>query len=74
MKLKLTFKTPDVIDFSLNDLFITYDDNDEKQEVDEVDGLTRDDIAYDLRKYIEYGEYLTVEYDTDTKKMAVIPV
>lgn len=69
MRVQLTFKSPDVVDYALNDLF-----SDEENDHDDIDGLDRDTLENDLKRYIQYGEYLTVEYDSETKKMSVIPV
>ena len=50
MKIRLTFKCPDVVDDAVRDL--------------------DDSIVYDVKraceKWIEFGEYLTVEIDTNT--------
>lgn len=60
MKIKLTFKTPDAVYDALNDSNID-------------DDVKRDRIYAGIGKYVEYGEYLTVEYDTETKTMVVVP-
>jgi len=49
MKIKVTFKTPDVIDDAVRDI----EDEDERAEVADY-----------LKRWIEYGEYITIEFDT----------
>lgn len=58
MKITLTFKTPDVADDALEDL-------DDKQR-----GKAETAIA----KYVEYGEYASIEIDIDTGEAKVLPV
>ncbi len=58
MKIQLTFKTPDVIDYALENI---------------EDKAEKEDITYELNKWIKYGEYAYLEYDTETKKMIVLP-
>lgn len=50
MNIRLSFKTPDVLD--------------------EVPDFIRDA----LRKWIKWSEYITVEYDSDTDTIRVVPV
>ena len=63
MKIRLTFKTPDVLD-----------------QVDkQVEGKLEypgniNDIRASLSKWIEFGEYLTVEIDTEKETCIVVPV
>ena len=58
MKVCLTFKTPDVVDHALED--VPEDDH--------------DDVKRVCRKFVEYGECLTVEIDTETGEARVVPV
>ena len=51
MIIRATFKTPDVLDYSLADAGL---DEDETAEAKEK-----------LSKWIKYGECITVEFDTD---------
>ena len=56
MKIQLTFKTPDVFEYALN----------------HIDMEDREDIERKItKKFVEYGEYLNVEYDTETETMVV---
>lgn len=59
MKLKLTFKTSDVIDSI-------------KEEVSDIEMVEQ--IYERLKKYIKYGEYVTLEYDTEKDTMEVCRV
>ena len=56
MKVRLTFKTPDV----------TYDAMREASEED------YDKLERLLMKYVEYDEYLVVEFDTEAQTATVI--
>lgn len=58
MKVKLTFKSPDVLEQVMNEL-----DEDQQDELKEV-----------ADKFIKHEEYITVEIDTDTKTCTVVPV
>ena len=57
MKIKLTFKTPDVLDYAIDGM-----DEDSQEEVKEL-----------AKKFIEFGEYLTIELDTENSTARVIP-
>lgn len=56
MKFRLTFKTPDVLD-QLESQF------DSKEDVQ--------DAVLFANNFVEYGEYISIEFDTDTKKAKV---
>ena len=58
MKIRLSFKTPDVVDYAVEDLT-----EDEQAEVKSA-----------CEKFVEYGECLTIEIDTETGTAEVIPV
>lgn len=64
MKIKFNFKSPYVVNNALSN------------SCDQ--GLDREEVAnsvYDFsQKYLLFGEYLTVEYDTETGNVSVIPV
>ena len=59
MKIRLTFKTPDVVDEALKDI-----ENQEEAAI--VNNLAC--------KWIQYGECLIVEIDTEKETCEVIPV
>ena len=58
MKIKVMFKTPDVLEYALDDL--------------------SDDDTYDvkqqLKKFIQYGECVTIEFDTEAGTATVVPI
>lgn len=57
MKFKVTFKHPDAVDEALN----------------EVAEEHRDAARRMCKKFFEYGEYVTVEVDTEKRTATVIP-
>ncbi len=59
MKFRVTFKTPDALDYALDDF--PYDES--REEAKEV-----------AKQFIEYGEYITVEFDTEAKTATVVPL
>lgn len=52
MKFSLSFKTPDVTD---------------QIEMDDMDDATRSKVKSVLEKFLQYDEYCTVEFDSDTQ-------
>lgn len=79
MKMRLTFKDPDVLHAKLgnqryamikqlvNDLKISED-------AAEIESYIRLDKMIKLTsKYMEYGEYITVEFDDETGTARVVP-
>ncbi len=76
MKIRITFKDPDA----------PYDAIQEaaKEQVEAIEGLDADEkeslvegrvesIQEKLNPWIKYGEYITVEFDTEAKTATVIP-
>ena len=59
MKVKISFKTPDVLDYALNDID------------DEADKAALTELA---SEYIQYEEYLTVEFDTVAGTATVVTI
>ena len=59
MIIRLSFKTPDVVDYALEEI----EDNDVKVEVEEA-----------CKKFVKYGEYLDVDINIETGTAVVIPV
>jgi hypothetical protein len=73
MKFTVTMKTPDVLHDSItesvirynNDSVISYDDHDDPQEeIAKVEDLCK-------KKWFKYGEYVTLEIDTETNTCVV---
>lgn len=57
MKFNVLFKTPDAVEYSTDHLSL-----EEKVEAMET-----------ARKFVQYGEYITIEFDTETKTATVLP-
>ena len=77
MKIQLVFKNPDVV-------YEAVDEFEEKLR-EAHDGLTEDEVLDRVQEYreeaqevaskwLEYGEYVTLELDTETKTCIVLPV
>ncbi len=63
MKIVLTFKTPDVMDV-IERAF----------EKDEEGNVTEEEckITRFVEKFVKYGEYIRVEFDSDTQEVKVL--
>ena len=57
MKFQVMFKTPDVLDYILEE------NTDSAEQIQEI-----------ADKFIEYGEYITIEFDTDKQSATVVPL
>jgi len=57
-KLQIGFKTPDAVHYALEDL--------DEEERDAAEGAAA--------KWVKYGEYCTIEIDTETGEAKVLPV
>ena len=72
MKVRLTFKTPDVIDYAISDALPECpEDFEEATDMDRED--MRDEIKDACKKWVRCEEYLTVEIDTETGTCTPIP-
>lgn len=58
MKIRLTFKTPDVVFYAIND----------------IEGEEGIQAERAIGKWVKQGEYITVEVDTEKETCTVIPV
>jgi len=58
MKITISFKTPDAVEYALENL-----SEDEKKSVESL-----------IETWVEYGECLTVEVDTEAKTCVVLPI
>jgi hypothetical protein len=63
MKIKFSVKQPDIID----DIFDEAPIPKSKISFDEIESITED-----LKKFITYGEYIDLIYDTELKTMTVV--
>jgi hypothetical protein len=57
MIVNITFKTPDAVYYALKD--------------DEIPEDEKEDLEEFLGEYIKNGEYITIEFDTETKTATV---
>lgn len=76
MKFKVQMKDPDVLGDAINEavsesVATLSNDAEEREAVAEV---RRDAIQTLCHKWFEYGEYLTVEIDTEAGTCVVVPV
>lgn len=76
MKIKVTMKDPDVLDDAIteavaNGMGEAPRDEDEREALAEV---RREKARKLAAKWFEYGEYLTVEIDTDAGTCVVVPL
>lgn len=76
MKFKVTMKDPDTLHDAIQEAV--------KAEVNKLQGLSEEEgqeliesrterVAEECRRWFEYGEYLTVEVDTEAKTCVVLP-
>lgn len=66
MKIKVTMKTPDALDYAIKD---AVDGNPIPDERDELEYEAHEKMAYWFRS----SEYLTVEFDTEAMTATVLP-
>jgi hypothetical protein len=66
MKLRVTFKCPDAVDCAIKDAVDALDlTSDDAMDVSE-------DIRGKVTPWIKYGEYVTIEFDTDANTATVV--
>ena len=58
MKFTVTFKTPDVLE-----------DLDRLEDISEDERASAEEL---INQYVEYGEYVRIEFDTDSKTAKVL--
>lgn len=78
MKFRVTFKDPDGVYEALDSaareqLGTDLDDAYTQREADDMVTLRRDTLSDQIRPWVEYSEYLTVEFDTEAKTAIVVP-
>lgn len=77
MKLKITLKDPDGVSNCIQDAAKESVEENDSLESDEVDGLIEsrcEKLHETCKKWIRYGEYVTIEINTDEGTAVVIPV
>jgi len=66
MRIKITFKTPDAVDYVLNSRVCM--ENPEKS----VELM--EEAMNTINQFVKYGEVISVEFDTETNTARVIPI
>jgi len=64
MIVRLSFKSPDALDYAWE----------EQPEEAKRNGISRTEFDAIASKWIHYGEYITVEIDTEAKTCVVVPL
>lgn len=72
MKIQLVFKTPYVDGRCIEEVFQHAESNEDGQQA--VQGYTREDLENAIAKFVEYGEYATIEIDMANLTARVVPV
>lgn len=79
MKFRVTFKTPDVLDSALSDAWSeAHCEDHEYRDAGcsaciDASEESRHQVKELAEKFIEYGEYVTIEFDTETQTSTVVP-
>ena len=77
MKIKITMKSPDAVYESIKEAVkgsVATIEGLEDFELEEMEESRTKSVGEKLSKWIEYGEYITVEFDTETGEAIVVPV
>lgn len=85
MKFRITFKDPDGVSDSINEEALNLAQNALSDTVKADENLLEkliqpllehytEDIKSKIDKWIEYSEYVTIEFDTDANTCTVVPV
>lgn len=75
MKIKITFKDPDgVFECIREAVEATLPEGLSPHERNQLVESRHEETASRLRKWLKYGEYLTVEFDTDAGTAVVVPI
>lgn len=76
MKFRMTMKTPDCLDGVIEDAVgsFLFDFEGTPEQEEELRAFHTEE-GYNLaKKFVEYNEYVSVEFDTETKTAIVVPV
>ena len=75
MKIRVTMKDPDALIDGVSESMIGLKIAGlSEEENDTIKTKREEEVREELGKYFKYGEYLTVEWDTETKTITVLPV
>lgn len=76
MKFRITMKDPDGVWDSIQSAAIDSVESDDSLDRDERNLLIdhrRERLSEFIRKWVQFGEYMTVEFDTDANTATVVP-
>ena len=76
MKLTISFKDPDALSDMIDDAVEKEVSalNLSTEEAEEVENIRRQKVSDKLSRWVEYGEYIRIEFDTDAGTASVLPV
>lgn len=74
MKFQVTLKDPDVLYDAINEALDEDLKGFDEDEANAIREIRHEKLAEMASKWFEYGEYLTVEIDTDEQSIRVVPV
>ena len=81
MKFRITFKDPDGVSNSIQEESLNLAQNSLTENLRTNEKLLeplvehfKEELESKIEKWIEYNEYLTIEFDTDANTCTVIPV
>lgn len=78
MKFKVTIKSPDSFDYAMHDLIDgerqrLIDSGTDSDSVDEQMEIFENDAREFMSTWVSGGEYVTIEFNSDTKTCMVVP-
>lgn len=72
MKIRISFKSPDAVDYAVQDAFEYVEEKDPDTDEPIKNGFTPDDVKEQLGKWIQYGENITIEFDLAAQTASVV--
>lgn len=72
MKFRVTMKNGDALHYAMKDIKEILEEDDTLDEDDKRDKL--EEVEEFAREYMEWGEYIRVEFDTEAKTATVLKV
>ena len=73
MKVQVTLKSPDCLYYARESIVVWSENEDDEVDVEKTE-VEQEKFKRVARKWFEYGEYLTVEIDTEEKSIRVLEV
>ena len=74
MKLRITMKSPDAVAQAIQDYVQSLDPNEELDRDAWEINCQISDVERQLKKWVKYNEYITVEIDLENNTAQVIPI